>query len=87
MQHITMIKLLQNLMQQFTESYIHGAWADLEGSWGLCGRLDGLAIDDGQQRGVHGLPQGGVEAVVGAPLRRVADGVPRTAPDNLTSQL
>ena len=65
---------------------LSGTYTDLEGSGGRCRRLDGLAVDDGQQRGVHGLPQGGVEAVVRAPLRRVADGVPRTAPDNLVSE-
>ena len=43
------------------------------------GRLYGLAIDDGQERSVHGLPQRRVKPVVRPPLRGVADGVPRTA--------
>lgn len=55
------------------------AQAYLERAGCFSGRLDGLAVDDGQQRGVHGLPQRGVEAVVRAALRSVADRVPGTA--------
>ena len=33
------------------------AGVDLEGSGRHCRRLDGLPIDDGKKRGVHGLTQ------------------------------
>ena len=52
---------------------------NLEGSGRHCRRLDGLPIDDRKERGVHGLAQRGVEAVVRTSLRRVADCVSRAA--------
>ena len=51
----------------------------LEGSGCHSRRLDGLPIDDGKERGVHGLAQRGVEAIVRTPLWCVADRVPRAA--------